>query len=544
MKAIDLYSGIGGWTLGFKMAGVSVEASYEWWKDANGTHNKNFRSGHAESDIRKLKLEDLPNPEDIDFVLGSPPCTQFSYANRGGNGDIADGMIDIVKFLEVVEYIQPKYWAMENVPRVAKILEREIQEGGSLSRFRYLFNDIKVYDSSDFGVPQKRKRMIAGNLPFELLDSYKALTPKLTMGDVLEALNKNEVIDPVYNTVLSQEELTDHVKESPLSAEEARLNGDSKSYHAVYNAMSFPDQWDRPSRTITALCTRVSRESIIIKDHQGDLRRLTVRERGCLQSFPINYQYYSSSYGGKLKMIGNAVPPVLTFYIAQSMLETPVEKLVLPKNANNPIETHEEFPVIHNPDNKGAKYSWSRSFWLAIPNLRFGSGVRFELRNYHDKRDESTSWKMNFLYGNSKNIVEKELNNNLFIGIAEIVNSLNISAFNQVTENMIAYCESIDVEGLQRNWTNKDKARVSPIEVIDQLGLFADQMIEILSKKKLSSDLFKSYLEDELMNAKGKMDNKKLLDDPLKVFVGMLIGTCLNSVISGHSVQLEMEFAV
>ena len=57
-------------------------------------------------DIRKLELKQLPNPEEVDFVVGSPPCTQFSYSNRGGSGDISDGLVDIFKFLEVVEYLK------------------------------------------------------------------------------------------------------------------------------------------------------------------------------------------------------------------------------------------------------------------------------------------------------------------------------------------------------------------------------------------------------------------------------------------------------
>jgi len=147
MAAIDLYSGIGGWTLGFRMAGIPVIASYEWWKDANDTHNKNFGSKHAETDIRTLSLEKLPNRKGVKFVVGRPPCTQFSLANRGGKGDIKDGMVDIFKFLEVVERMQPKYWAMENVPRVAKIIEKALKGNGKLARFKELFGNIKVYNS-------------------------------------------------------------------------------------------------------------------------------------------------------------------------------------------------------------------------------------------------------------------------------------------------------------------------------------------------------------------------------------------------------------
>ena len=137
-SAIDLYSGIGGWTLGMKLSGINNVASFEWWGEANQTHNLNFNTNHKEVNIRELNVnEHLNFGKKIQFVVGSPPCTQFSFANKGGNGDIKDGLIDIVKFLEVVEHLKPKYWAMENVPRVAKILEKELNEG-SLKRFKNL----------------------------------------------------------------------------------------------------------------------------------------------------------------------------------------------------------------------------------------------------------------------------------------------------------------------------------------------------------------------------------------------------------------------
>ncbi len=434
---------------------------------------------------------------------------------------------------------------MENVPRVANILKKEILQGGSLHRFAHLFheNGIRVYDSSEFGVPQKRKRMIAGNLPFDLLESYKDFTPFITMGEVIESLNGDTITDPIFGTILNREELTDHVREVPLSHEEARINGDAKSYHTVYNKMNFPDRLDKPSRTITALCTRVSRESIIIEDNDGDLRRLTVRERGCLQSFPVNYQYYSKSYGGKLKMIGNAVPPVLTFYIAQSMLETDADRLVLPNQANNPIVIPNELPIIHSPDNRGAKFPWSRSFWLAVPGLRFGSGVRFELRNYHDKRNQSTFWRMNFFYGNSKNIKKKELDFKLFERISGIINKMNSNTLNNFVEEFILFCESIDIQGLQLNWTNKDRERLSPIELIDTIGEFSNMLKEIVNDA-FEESLLLNFIESELRNDQGKIDNKKLSDDPITVFVGLVLGSCFNGIMDGKKMQLEFPLAV
>ena len=62
MNGIDLYSGIGGWTMGMKLSNVKNLQSYEWNKESNSTHNLNFNSNLKEVDIRKLKLTDLPSP--------------------------------------------------------------------------------------------------------------------------------------------------------------------------------------------------------------------------------------------------------------------------------------------------------------------------------------------------------------------------------------------------------------------------------------------------------------------------------------------------
>lgn len=241
--AIDLYSGIGGWTLGMKLSGIENMASYEWWREANQTHNLNFNTQHKEIDIRKINVkEDLNFGKKIDFVVGSPPCTQFSLANRGGNGDIQDGLVDIYKFLEVVEYLKPKYWAMENVPRVAKILEKELNDG-SLKRFKKLVSVIKVVDSADYGVPQNRKRMIAGHFPVDLFDSYKSRIVQVNLGDVIKTLNGQGSIEDInYGYKLPRTQITELSNEVSLTYEEERINRDAKTYHPIYNNMSFPDR--------------------------------------------------------------------------------------------------------------------------------------------------------------------------------------------------------------------------------------------------------------------------------------------------------------
>ena len=212
LTAIDLYAGIGGWALGLQMAGIEVVESFEWWDDAARTHSANLHGTVTVADIRGLPLEKFP--KGVDFVVGSPPCTQFSYANRGGHGDIEDGMRDIQKFLEVVRHVKPRFWAMENVPRVAGILRRELAPGGALEAFTDLVTVIEVVDTSDWGVPQRRQRMVAGNFNVDLLNAYRDRWSAPTMGEVLDILQEGKQ-DPIYRVPVPV--LTDNVLESSLS---------------------------------------------------------------------------------------------------------------------------------------------------------------------------------------------------------------------------------------------------------------------------------------------------------------------------------------
>src|SRR5690242_8667000 len=108
LRAIDFYSGVGGWGLGLRLAGIDLVASYDLSGAANETNFKNNHHRAETVDIRRLRLAELPSS--IDIIVGSPPCTQFSYSNRGGGGNIEDGLKDIIKFLSIVDHVRPRFW--------------------------------------------------------------------------------------------------------------------------------------------------------------------------------------------------------------------------------------------------------------------------------------------------------------------------------------------------------------------------------------------------------------------------------------------------
>lgn len=523
-RTIDLYSGIGGWTLGLSMAGIDVVDSYEWWGEALATHDANFRTDLRPIDIRSLDLNMLP--KSLDFVVGSPPCTQFSYSNRGGNGDIDDGLRDIKKFLEIVDAVGPRGWIMENVPRVALILEHELGPGGRLRKFKNLVKEITVVDMAEYGLPQRRSRMLAGDFSLELLESYRNKSAGLCLGDVIESLSADPVVDPNYGFSMGRSELTENEVEQFLDAEEVRMNREAKEYHPVYNRMKFPDPLDATSRTVTALCTRISRESIVVR-HGRKFRRLTLRERATLQGFPITFELHGRSYQSKIKMIGNAFPPVMTYFAAHALLETPSDdvKQLVDLGHVHP-RPHLPSPVTPPPPPK-RRFSPSRRFRAAVPGLRFGSGMRFELVNDVDKAGIA-SWYMNFYFGNSKSFKRIELGTKLLDRVrTQPLRKRLWTDLRSLERKAALWTKEIDPVELQRVWTRKAKG-THPFEVVDELASFAAQAHEVIRSvdpPKLEDAVIHLVDSNKQMSSAAQ---KKLRQHASWILAGFLVGSWFN----------------
>lgn len=531
MRAIDLYAGIGGWSLGLRLAGVDVVASYEWWQAAVDTHNGNHGGVLKPTDVRQLRLEDLPS--DIDLVVGSPPCTEFSYSNRGGGGNLEEGLKDLIRFLEVVEHLKPKFWALENVPRVAHVLRRGMSDPKHpLYRFRDLGMRIEVIDFSDYGTPQSRRRCIAGNIPFDLIASYRPRLPRRTLGDVVAALAaRQDVVDPVWGCALPAAAVTERETEGALNAEELRMNREAKTYHPVYNNMAFPDAMDLPGRTVTATCTRVSRESIVIADGAGGFRRLSIRERACLQGFPITYQFYARSFPEKAKMVGNAIPPTFTYLVARAAQGVKAEALVTYSTAGSTLTLPEKAALVTPPTTEGRTYPAGRSFRAALPGLRFKSGMRFELAN---GRGQERDWQVRFFFGPSVDIREIELDQDLLrqLRTSPLVKTLMMSTgveFATAEQKL----QETTPGALQAAWSHRAEG-LRPFQVADLLGELAAKVhrrLEIMAiddqHAVIGYVMAAAAEEEQGDNIPG---SKKLTTNALAILSGLLVGAWFNTL--------------
>ena len=371
MLFADFYAGAGGWTLGLSLAGHESVLSAEIWSAANRARAWNLGTEDKAIDVRAFDPSSAPR---CSLVVGSPPCTQFSYANRGGNGDIEDGLADVRAFLRIVRAMDPEYWVMENVPRLTGILAEELAPGGRLEEFADLFASVDDFDMSEWGVPQRRRRCIAGRYPREALLALRGRRAP-TLGQVLSATAEGR--DPVWGS--SGLPVTDNDPGLSLTWEESRINEEKKRNHPIYNDMAFPDAPGRTARTVTATCTKVSRESIVVPDGRGGHRLLSVRESAAVQSFPLSYQFAGASRSDRIKMAGNAIPPLFTYFVGLAVAgkEAPA---TLP--SFTPVRGTATDAPLENAARRAHRPG--RPFRAAIRGLRYKSGMSFELRNGKD----------------------------------------------------------------------------------------------------------------------------------------------------------------
>lgn len=369
LRVLDLYCGAGGFSEGFRQAGFDVVVGIDNWQIALDSHKLNGLGASLNYDM--FKLIDAGGYEEakrlakeiqdehgrIDVLIGSPPCTEFSYAKKGGHGDIEKGMLLVRAHLVMVAALQPKLWLMENVPRLKNAIDRESTRENSHGWYVALHRlgvteDIsdselvdddslivphgKIYTASNYGAPQGRKRFIAGSVDSALVKKTHSSEPR-TMGEIIQNLqdasspDKKSVKDPNYpRHRIKRKLLRDYFYDTrlhPMYWEELRH---LKRRHIQYGRMAIPDELDRPARTIMATSNPSSREAVTIDTgrrtlYQGKkrpvLRQPTVREVACIQGFPISFQFTGTSLNNRYKQIGNAVPCQLSRALALGMIE-------------------------------------------------------------------------------------------------------------------------------------------------------------------------------------------------------------------------------
>lgn len=357
-RALDLFAGCGGLSLGLEQAGYRVILSVDSDPWSIETHRHNFPGAALDIDLsdreRLDRLIGLLSGIPLDLIAGGPPCQPFSRAGRSkirslvkeGKRQADDERRDLWRaFLSVIEELRPRAVLMENVPDMAL--------GDELRTLRVMIARLEaagyevetaLADAWRFGVPQHRQRLILVALRDAAFFQWPAEQKRITLSDAIgdlprlrEGFGRPEMTYARARTPFQREAraqmpepvVWDHVTRAVREddREAFRLMTPGTRYGELpkrlrrYRADIFDDKynrlsWNDLSRSITAHIAKDGYWYI----HPGEARTLTVREAARIQTFPDHFRF-AGTRSHAFSQIGNAVPPAMGKAIAAAILK-------------------------------------------------------------------------------------------------------------------------------------------------------------------------------------------------------------------------------
>lgn len=322
-KIVDLFSGAGGFQIGFERHGFDVVLSTDFDKDCETVHKINRpKVPFVRMDVHDLTADVLaqyiPPNTNIDVLIGGPPCQGFSTIGKRISSDpekrnAADPRNTLFKeYIRILNYLKPKFFVMENVEglltrdkgRIFEEIKSTFRETG------YEFNYV-ILNAADYGVPQIRNRVFFyGNRL-----GIKMTPPKATFGETT-GIPHNTVGGAISDLAeLAEDEDFNHValkhgeiniRRYSLIPEGGRLPED-KLPPELYRK-NFGNTFKRLHRDKPSLTMVPGHNAFPI--HPWLNRSLTVREAARLQSFPDDYRF-AGPRQKQCMQVGNAVPPLL-----------------------------------------------------------------------------------------------------------------------------------------------------------------------------------------------------------------------------------------
>lgn len=367
VKALSFFSGAMGLDLGLEKAGIEISLACEVNKYCRQTITENRPNTALLGDISLYNAQDILDyaglaKDDIDIIVGGPPCQSFSTAGarRGFNDERGDVLL---KFLEIILEIRPKYAVIENVrgllsaplkhrPHIERSpeslpLSQEELPGGALLHILNLLRSggyqvsFNLYNSANYGVPEIRERVViichrdGDKVPY-LSPTHSengefGLPRWKTLRDAISSLNPEEALHVnfpeqrlKYYRLLGEGQYWKHLPE------ELQKEALGKSYYSGGGKTGFLRRlsWDKPS------CTLVTHPAMPATDicHPTYNRPLSIQEYKRIQQFPDDWKVCGSIVD-QYRQIGNAVPvglgeaigKTLLAHMAQEAKEPPID---------------------------------------------------------------------------------------------------------------------------------------------------------------------------------------------------------------------------
>jgi DNA (cytosine-5)-methyltransferase 1 len=347
LKAVDLYCGAGGMSLGFMEAGFEVVAAVDSNPLNVEVHRDNLPAAPCwEADLgatsgRSILRRCGLRAGEVSVVFGGPPCQGFSEIGHRRRNDQRNEQV--VRFAELVCQIQPRYFVMENVRgllfrRHRKTVRRFVEKARSGGY--EVVEPVRVLDASAYGVPQRRLRAF-------FLGFRRGESPPSYPDPVGEAPTVWDAIGDLPDVDAFPELADTDIYDGPLGAPSryalalrlgrpagSGLTGCGQTKHADGVRRRF-------ARTAPGACEARSRCYRLAEDevsftlragtgpeagsftaarpiHPALARCITVREAARLHSFPDWFDFHSTKWHA-FRQIGNSVPPLLAKAVAAAI---------------------------------------------------------------------------------------------------------------------------------------------------------------------------------------------------------------------------------
>lgn len=326
MNLISLFTGVGGLDLGFHKAGFNTVVANEFDAKICPTFRKNFPNVRLiEKDIRKLSSEDFP--DNIDGIIGGPPCQSWSEAGSLKGIKDARGQL-FYDYIRILKDKQPLFFVAENVSGMLAARNSE-----AVKSFLNLFDEagydvnLRMLNANDFDVPEDRDRVFYVGFRKDLgIKNFVYPTPQP---------RKPTLRDAIWDLKDSAIPAKDKNHTNGLECKVPNHEYFIGSYSPVFMSRNRVRAWNEPGFTVQASGRQcqlhpqapkmVKVEKNLQKFVQGKeylYRRMTVREVARVQTFSDDFIFIYNDVNYGYKMIGNAVPVNLAYHVAMQIKQT------------------------------------------------------------------------------------------------------------------------------------------------------------------------------------------------------------------------------
>ena len=328
MKISSFFTGAGGLDLGFKNAGSQILYANEFDKSIWKTFERNFtKKSNTFLDKRSITEVNADEVPDCDGIIGGPPCQSWSEAGALRGIEDKRGQL-FFDFIRILKAKKPKFFLAENVSGMLAARHSE-----ALKNIITLFEksgyivSYKLLNTSDYGVPQDRKRVIFVGYRKDLKLKFTHPEPLASSKDEKLTL-RDSIWDLRNNALPAKEKNKSNLEKCKIPNHEYMIGG----FSTIFMSRNRVRAWDDQSFTIQAggrhapihpqapeMLFVEKNKRVFVPGKEKLYRRLSVRECARIQTFPDNFIFDYENIADGYKMIGNAVPVKFAEVLAKSI---------------------------------------------------------------------------------------------------------------------------------------------------------------------------------------------------------------------------------